>query len=218
MRLTRDLDVSMFVVFSSMAGVVGAPGQANYAAANAFLDGLAGYRRAAGLAGVSVAWGLWEQPSAMTGHLRGSDLSRVSRGGLVAMTSGQAVELFDAAVMLEHPVVVAARLDRAGLRAGDVVLPPLFDDLVSHRARRRVDNDAGLSRSALVQRLHGLTPDQQHQLLLDLVCAQIAAVLGQASAEIGAGTNFQDLGFDSLSAIELRNRLKTATGLDFHPP
>ena len=130
-ELTADLGVSVFVVCSSIAGVVGAPGQGNYAAANTFLDGLAAHRRAAGLPALSLAWGMWEQPSAMTGHLSSRDLTRVQRGGLAAMTVEQAVELFDAAMVLDRPAVVAAPLDRATLRSVGAVLPPLFDDLVS---------------------------------------------------------------------------------------
>ena len=111
---TRELGLELFVLCSSVAGIMGAPGQGNYAAGNAFLDGLAVYRRSRGLAGVSVAWGLWEQASAMTGHLGGGDVARIGRGGLRAMSAGQALELFDAALVLDHPAVVAARLDRAG--------------------------------------------------------------------------------------------------------
>jgi len=82
-ELTRDLNLSAFIVFSSMAGITGAPGQANYAAANTFLDALASHRQATGLPAISLAWGLWEQASTMTGHLRGSDLARIQRAGLV---------------------------------------------------------------------------------------------------------------------------------------
>ena len=129
---TRDLGLSMFVLFSSMAGTVGSPGQGNYAAANAFLDGLAAHRRAAGLAGMSLAWGLWEQASAMTAHLSSRDLARISRGGLAAMNPAQALELLDAALVIDHPDVVAARLDRAALdaRAQGGGLPLLFSGLV----------------------------------------------------------------------------------------
>jgi polyketide synthase 1/15 len=221
-ELTRDLDLSMFVLCSSIAATVGAPGQGNYAAANAFLDGLAARRRALGLAGISLAWGLWEQPSAMTAHLSGRDLARISRSGLASMNSGQALEMFDAALAIDHPVAVATRLDRAALDAQAISggLPALFNGLARRPRRRLIDNtvDAAQSMSALAQRLHGLAPDKQRELLVGMVCLQAAAVLGHpAPADIDPDTEFQDLGFDSLTAVELRNRLKTATGLTLPP-
>jgi 4-hydroxyphenylalkanoate synthase len=221
-ELSRDLGLSMFVLCSSIAGTVGAAGQGNYAAANAFLDGLAAHRRAMGLAGISLAWGLWEQPSAMTAHLNGRDLARISRSGLAAMSPGQALEMFDAALAIDHPVAVATRLDRAALDAHTLngELPVLFSGLACRPRRRLIDNtvDAAQPMSALAQRLRGLAPDQQRELLVGTVCLQAAAVLGHPAPEdIDPDTAFQDLGFDSLTAVELRNRLKTATGLTLPP-
>jgi acyl transferase domain-containing protein/acyl-coenzyme A synthetase/AMP-(fatty) acid ligase/NADPH:quinone reductase-like Zn-dependent oxidoreductase/acyl carrier protein len=221
-ELTRDLDLSMFVLCSSIAATVGAPGQGNYAAANAFLDGLATHRRAVGLPGVSLAWGLWEQPSAMTAHLSGRDLARIGRSGLAAMNPEQALKLFDAALAIDHPVAMATRLDRAALNAQATSggLPALFGGLARRPRRRLIDDtvDAAQSMSVLAQRLHGLAPDRQHDLLVGMVCLQAAAVLGHPAPEdIDPNTPFQDLGFDSLSAVELRNRLKTATGLTLPP-
>jgi len=218
-ELTRDLDLSAFVLCSSVAGVAGAPGQGNYAAGNAFLDGLAAYRRAGGLPGISLAWGWWAQASGMTGHLGGRDVARLSRGGLAPLSAGQAVELFDAGVALDHPCVVAARLDQAALRnlALDGGLSPLFSQLVHRPARRLVDNDAAASVSALAARLRGLSTVEQHNLLLQLVCSQVAIVLGTDGDDVDPDKTFQDLGFDSLTAVELRNRLKTTTGLALSP-
>jgi polyketide synthase 1/15 len=217
-ELTRDLDLSMFVLCSSIAGTLGAPGQGNYAAANAFLDGLATHRRAMGLPGVSLAWGLWEQPSAMTAHLSGRDLTRISRSGLAAMSPQQALELFDAALAINQPVAVAAHLDRAALDAQTQSgrLPALFSGLARRPRRRLIDDtvDTAQSMSALVQRLRGLAPDEQLDLVVEMVCSQAAAVLGHPAGEdIDPDTAFKDLGFDSLTAVELRNRLKIATGL-----
>jgi acyl transferase domain-containing protein/NADPH:quinone reductase-like Zn-dependent oxidoreductase/NADP-dependent 3-hydroxy acid dehydrogenase YdfG/acyl carrier protein len=216
-ELTRDLDLSAFVMFSSMAGIVGSPGQGNYAAANSFLDGLAAYRRAHGLAGLSVAWGMWEQASAMTRHLTDRDKARMTRVGLAPLSTPRALQLFDDAVLADRPVLVAARLDAAGLGAGGVV-PPLLRDLAARRGRRLVvDADSAQSMSGLVTRLQGLSAEQRRSLLVELVCTNAATVLGHSSADIDADVAFQDLGFDSLTAVELRNRLKTATGLTLSP-
>ena len=219
-ELTQDRDLSAFVVFSSMAGIVGGPGQGNYAAANSFLDGLATHRRARGLPGLSVAWGLWEQASAMTEHLGERDKARMSRVGLAPLSNNQALELFDTAMLGERPVVVATRLDQAGLAANSAVLPPLLSQLTTRRTRRVVDDTASTmaSLTGLRARLEGLTPEQRHSELVELVCSNATAVLGHLNvADINADTGFQDLGFDSLSAVELRNRLKTATGLTMSP-
>jgi acyl transferase domain-containing protein/NADPH:quinone reductase-like Zn-dependent oxidoreductase/acyl carrier protein len=214
---TRDSDLSAFVMFSSMAGIVGSPGQGNYAAANSFLDGLAAHRRAQGLAGLSVAWGLWEQASAMTQHLGDRDKARMSRLGLAPLSTPQALQLFDDAMLADRPMLVAARLDGAGLGASGVV-PPLLRELITRPGRRLVvDTDAAVSTSGLAARLHGLSAEQRHRQLLELVCTNAATVLGRSSAEIDAQLPFQDLGFDSLTAVELRNRLKTASGLTLSP-
>ena len=204
-ELTRDLNLSTFVMFSSLAGTVGSTGHGNYAAANAFLDALATHRRAAGLPAVSMAWGFWEQA-----------LTRMSQSGLAAMTTDQALDLFDTALIVNHPTVVAAVLDRSALANPTLStrLPRLFTDLVRHPLRRLVTTEATAVKSALAQRLHGLTPDQQHNLLLDLVRSHIAVVLGHSNpTDIDPGRSFQGSGFASLTAVELGNRLKTATGL-----
>ncbi|WP_025736141.1 type I polyketide synthase [Mycobacterium genavense] len=219
-ELTRDLDVSAFVMFSSMAGLVGSSGQANYAAANTFLDGLAAHRRAHGLPAISLGWGLWDQASAMTGGLDAADLARLSRDGILALSCDDAMELFDTALIVDEPFVAPARIDLAALRAHAAAVPPMFTDLFSAPARRRVDDSlaAAKSKSALAHRLHGLSEAEQHAVLLDLVRSHIATVLGNTTVEaIDPDKAFQDLGFDSLTAVEMRNRLKTATGLALSP-
>ena len=157
-ELTRELDLSAFVMFSSMAGIVGTPGQGNYAAANSFLDGLAAHRRAHGLAGLSVAWGLWEQASAMTQHLADHDKARMSRIGLAPLSTEQALRLFDTAMLADRPVLVAARLDPAALADHSAALPPLLSQLVARRTRRVIDetDTTAASMTSLVARLHGL--------------------------------------------------------------
>ncbi|PRI14066.1 polyketide synthase, partial [Mycobacterium shigaense] len=190
-----------------------------YAAANSFLDGLAAARRARGLPGLSVAWGLWEQASGMTQHLDDRDKARMSRIGLAPMATEQALRLFDTAMLAERATTVAARIDPGALADNAASLPPLLSQLTSRPIRRVIDDtDTAASMTSLVARLHGLSADQRHGELLDLVCRNAATVLGRPNAgDINAGSIFQDLGFDSLTAVELRNRLKTATGLTLSP-
>jgi polyketide synthase 7 len=218
-ELTRDRNLAAFVVFSSMAGIVGTPGQANYAAANSFLDGLIEYRRAQGLPGLSVAWGLWEQASAMTAHLGDRDKARMSRIGLGALSTEQAVESFDKAMLADRPVLVAARVDRTALSDNAAALPPLLRELAARPVRRVVTNtETTASTAGLSARLHGLSAEARQRALVDIVCGNAATVLGLPNgADIDSGRAFQDLGFDSLTAVELRNRLKTATGLTLSP-
>ena len=219
-ELTRNLNVSAFVMFSSMAGLVGSSGQGNYAAANSFLDGLAAHRRAHGLPAISLGWGLWDQASAMTGGLDAADLARLGRDGILALSSDEAMELFDTALIVDEPFMAPARIDLTALRAHAAAVPAMFTDLVNAPVRRQVDDSlaAAKSKSALAHRLHGLPEPEQHAVLLDLVRSHIATVLGNTSVEaINPDKAFQDLGFDSLTAVEMRNRLKTATGLALSP-
>ncbi|ORB15344.1 type I polyketide synthase [Mycobacterium noviomagense] len=219
-ELTRDLNVSAFVMFSSMAGLVGSSGQANYAAANSFLDALAVHRRANGLPAISLGWGLWEQASEMTGTLDDADRARLGRSGVLALLSDEALRLFDSALIVDEPFLLPARIDLTALRASGDAVPPMFTELVSAPGRRQVDDSlvAAKSKSALAHRLHGLPEDQQHTILLDLLRSHIATVLGNTTPEaVDPDKAFQDLGFDSLTAVELRNRLKAATGLALSP-
>jgi len=212
-ELTADRDLAAFVVFSSAAGLTGSAGQANYTAANAFLDALAAQRRALGLPGTSLAWGLWAERSTMTAQ---ADLGRLARLGLLPMSGDQAMALFDLATGLDHPLVLAARLDLTGLRrqADDGTLAPLWRALVrtSHRPAAGTDRTPG--GVPLSHHLAGLPEAEQHRMLLNLVRTHAATVLGHPSAAmVDAGRGFVELGFDSLTAVELRNRLAVATGL-----
>ena len=216
-ELTRDMDLSAFVVFSSMAGIVGAPGQGNYAAANSFLDGLAAYRHARGLPGLSMAWGMWEDASTMTQHLGDRDKARMSRVGLAALPTRDALGLFDAALTGEQAVVVATRLDTGALARNGAALPPLLRELATRPTRRVLDHTEMVSMTGLRVRLQGLTPEQRQRELAELVCSNAATVLGHSAADVNAEDAFGDLGFDSLTAVELRNRLKIATGLTLSP-
>nr|AXL05655.1 beta-ketoacyl synthase [uncultured bacterium] len=214
-ELTRDRDLDAFVVFSSAAALMGSAGQGNYAAANAYLDGLMAHRRAAGLPGVSLAWGLWEQSDGLTAHLSATDQARMSRGGVLAMTPAEGLAMFDIGLHADQPLLVPIKLDLPTLRTqaaagGDV--PHLLRGLV--RAGRRVARAAAGDSSGLVSRLAGLSPAEQESVLLGVVQTEAAGVLGFSGPELAQGTNkFSDIGFDSLTAVELRNRLSAATGV-----
>ncbi len=219
-ELTQDSNLSAFVLFSSMAGLVGSSGQANYAAANSFLDALAAHRRAHGLPAMSLGWGLWDQASEMTGGLDDAARARLARIGVKALSSVDALALFDTAMVVDEPFLLPAHIDTAALRANPAVVPPMFGDLINAPARRRVDDSlaASKSKSALAQRIHGLPEAEQDAVLLDLVRSHIATVLGNTTPEaIDPDKAFQELGFDSLTAVEMRNRLKAATGLALSP-
>nr|WP_037902314.1 type I polyketide synthase [Streptomyces sp. NRRL S-350] len=222
-ELTRDTGLRAFVLFSSIAGTVGGAGQAGYAAANAYLDALARHRRANGLPAVSVPWGYWDQASGMTGHLDAQDIQRMTRSGLVPLSSAQGLTLLDTALGADLPVLVAAPLDTAAMRgmAGGA-LPPVLADLAPAPLRRRAPGgrgaDAAGGAADLVRRLSTAAGGEREQLVLDLVLNQVAAVLGHGSRErIAAHRALKELGFDSLSALELRNRLNAATGLKLAP-
>ncbi|SCF21925.1 Acyl transferase domain-containing protein [Micromonospora chokoriensis] len=213
--LTTDRKVARFVLFSSAAGVLGGAGQGNYAAANAFLDELARHRRALGLPAESLAWGLWEQASGMTGHLDGADLRRVARGGVRRLPTARALALFDTAGVLDEPLLVPADLDLAGLRHQPVeTVPALLRGLVRGAARPVTEPAGGPSVVGLAQRLAGLADEDADALVLQVVRANVAAVLGYPGPDdVDPTLPFKELGFDSLTAVELRNRLNVATGL-----
>ncbi|MEU7750168.1 type I polyketide synthase [Micromonospora sp. NPDC049171] len=213
-ELTRERGLRGFVLFSSAAGVFGTPGQGNYAAANAFLDALAAHRRADGLPATSLAWGLWQESSDLTDGLVDTDRNRLAGAGVVAMTSTQGLALLDAAVALDEPAVVPVHLDRAALRgrAEAGTLPAPLRGLVQVSSRRAASGEA--ARHTLTQRIERLPAAQRHQVLVSTVLAETAAVLGhQPGDTVKAGRDFKELGFDSLTALELRNRLNGVTGL-----
>ncbi|MBE8517268.1 SDR family NAD(P)-dependent oxidoreductase [Amycolatopsis sp. H6(2020)] len=211
-ELTRDRDLAWFALYSSLAGVAGAAGQANYAAANAALDALAARRRADGLPGVSLAWGQWAEASGMTAALDDEDLSRIARSGIGALGTAEALALFDAAQVAGAACVVPVRVDLAALRAQAEHLPALWHGLVRVRTRRAAGLPSGTD--GLAAKLAGLSADDVRRFLLDLVRTHVAAVLGHDGADaVEPAKAFKDLGFDSLTAVELRNRLTAVTGL-----
>ncbi|AHH94856.1 type I polyketide synthase [Kutzneria albida] len=212
-ELTKDLDLALFVLFSSSAGVVDGAGQGNYAAANTFLDALAQHRRANGLPGVSLAWGLWNQVGGMSGQLTDADLARLERSGILGITPEQGLDLFDAALSSDEPLLVPIRLNTTALRSRSA-LPSVLRGLVRTRSRRVVDASLTTGGSTLAQRLAALGEPERVQLLLDLVGTHVATVLGhEQAAAIDPRRAFRELGFDSLASVELRNRLNSATSL-----
>ncbi|MFI2478661.1 SDR family NAD(P)-dependent oxidoreductase, partial [Nocardia xishanensis] len=206
---TRGLELSAFVLYSSESGVLGGPGQGNYAAANAFLDGLAAHRRAAGLTAQSIAWGWWDAGfGGMTATLSAIDTARMRRNGFVAMSPDEGLSLFDAVVRSNRTAVMAARLDASALPVAAQTFPLLRSLAPATRTAKRPVS-AGLR-----ERVHGLDTTRRREVILDVVRTQIAEVLGhEGPAAIAPERQFQELGFDSLSAVEVRNRLRTASGL-----
>ncbi len=215
--LTRGHNLSAFILFSALAGTLGTAGQANYAAANGFLDGLAAQRRASGLAGTSLCWGWWEQPSGMTADLDRADRARIRRTGVSAMPTAEALALFDAACANGAPVLIPAGMDVSVLRNkpwGE--LPLILRDLVDGgRPRRRSTATSRDERlPGLPARLATLREDEARAVVLDWVRDQVAVVLGHpTSAAVDADRAFTQLGFTSLASVELCNRLASSTGL-----
>ncbi|MER5217482.1 type I polyketide synthase [Streptomyces sp. NPDC002838] len=213
-ELTQGRPLSAFIVFSALAGTLGTAGQANYAAANGFLDGLAAQRAAAGLPGTSLCWGWWEQTSGMTEDLDETDLARVRRLGVAPMSTPEALAAFDAARTLGTAVVIPARLNLPALRntAGDelpLLLRGLVDGGRAHPAREGAAGVRGLPAT-----LATLPLEQAEPVVLDWVRDQVAVVLGYPTgADVDADLSFTHLGFDSLTSVELCNRLASRTGL-----
>ncbi|MGW4057242.1 type I polyketide synthase [Amycolatopsis sp. NPDC004747] len=213
-ELTRDADLAAFVLFSSAAGVLGNPGQAGYAAANAELDALARERNRRGLPAVSVAWGYWAAVSGMTEHLGAADLRRNQRIGMSGLPADEGMALLDAAIGTGG-ALVAAKFDvpalRAAAKSGGPV-PPLLRGLAPLPRRTAAKT------ASLTERLAGLGDAERTETLLDLVRRHAAEVLGHAGpAAVHSGRTFKDAGFDSLTAVELRNRLAAETGLTLSP-
>ncbi|MGW1163373.1 type I polyketide synthase [Streptomyces sp. NPDC002519] len=214
-EVTRDLGLELdaFVLFSSAIGVLGGLGQGNYAAANAFLDALAEHRAHQGLPAVSLAWGLWAEQSGMGGRLGAQDRARLARTGLSPMPTERALTLLDTATALNRPLLVPARLDRTGIEGDPGLTSPLLRDVVRPKRRRAARPDDKPSQTSLVRELAGLDEADRLRRLTQLLRTEIAGVLGHSDrTSIDLRRQFQALGFDSLSAVELRNSLNRITG------
>ena len=211
-ELTRDLDLSLFVVFSSLAGVLGGAGQGNYAAGNVFLDALMRQRRSLGLPGLSMAWGAWTTEVGLVGTLSQADRQRIARSALPPLSVEQGMDLFDRAVRTGHPVLGLARVNTQALRAQQDI-PACGGRWPAERCAAPPTTPA-YGREGLGQRLAGLSSVDRARVLVELVRDAAAAVLGHASgAQIDTDQPFSELGFDSLTSVELRNLLQSKTGL-----
>ncbi|MFD8095028.1 type I polyketide synthase [Streptomyces solisilvae] len=217
-ELTRELELSAFVLFSSAAGTFGSSGQGNYAAANAYLDALAQHRAAQGLPATSLGWGMWSQDAGMTAQLGDTDHRRLARDGLTALSAAEGMELFDTALRTGEPTVLPIKLDLGALRAQAATgsVPPLLRGLVPQprQPRQQARSAHGHDADALTARLAGAGSADRQAILLDLVRQEAAYVLGYTSVgRIGPDAAFTDVGFDSLTVIEPRDRLLARTAL-----
>ncbi|MFF2965072.1 beta-ketoacyl reductase, partial [Streptomyces sp. NPDC057963] len=212
-ELTRELPVPLraFVLFSSVAATFGSPGQGNYGAANAVLDALAQQRRSEGLPAVSLAWGLWETSDGMAGGLSNGDRARMAQSGMGALSPEAGLALFDLALGLDDPFAVTARLDMAVLRsrAADGSLPAILRGIIPASP-----GNVAAQATLPTRSLDGLSSQQLDVAVTELVRTEVASVLGHARPGlIEADRGLLEMGFDSLTAVELRNRLSKATGL-----
>ncbi|MFC9636609.1 type I polyketide synthase [Streptomyces mirabilis] len=218
-ELTADLDLDAFVLFSSAASTLGSAGQGNYAAANSYLDAVAEHRKARGLTGLSVAWGLWGGGG--LAQSKSEIEARMKRLPMPPMDPRLAVRALGEALAGDDAVVTVMDVDWAKLAAvpGSTSLTerPLVRDLPEVRriaAIRPVAADPARAEGGLAGRLAGLDRAEQDKLLTDVVRAEAAALLGHSSPDaVQARQTFKELGFDSLTSVEFRNRLNTATGL-----
>ncbi|MDT0543551.1 type I polyketide synthase [Streptomyces lonegramiae] len=212
-ELTRGLPLSAFVMFSSIGGSVAAAGQANYAAANVFLDALAQHRRAEGLPATSVAFGLWSGAGAGQA-LSEVDIARLRRQGLPPLSVAEGLRAFDTALASGAAAVTAVRVETAALRTRKGEIPALLRGLVPVSRRLSREAAGGGDAEGLKRQLAGLDAPERARVLTDMVRGHVAMVLGHGSAEmIEPDRGFGELGFDSLTAVELRNQLNAATGL-----
>ncbi|RBO85350.1 type I polyketide synthase [Nocardia puris] len=203
--LTRDRDLTSFVLFSSVAATIGGPGQGNYAAANAFLDALAGHRAGLGLPATSIAWGLWEQEGGISGHLDAADKERIARGGFPPLAADDGLALFDALAAGGEAAVVATPLDVSAIRARPTTL------LSGLLPTQRASAGNAAAPAALADLLADRTPDEQHALVLETVLREAASVLGHRGDDaLDPARPFSESGFDSLATVEFRNRLQRA--------
>ncbi|GGU09531.1 type I polyketide synthase [Actinomadura citrea] len=209
-ELTREMDLTAFVTFSSAVGVLGAPGQSNYAAANTWLDALAQRRRAEGLPAVSLSWGLWDERGGMTGHLSDDQVGRLRRTGIAPLPAERGLALFDAALRASRDHLVPVNLDVREVRPGTV---PMLADLVGDEPEPARPEEA--SGDGLAERVRGVSGDDLERVLTAAVCDTAGEILGYPEpGGVGPDDAFKELGFDSLLSVDLRNRVNRELGIE----
>ncbi|MEU6721917.1 type I polyketide synthase [Nonomuraea sp. NPDC046802] len=213
-ELTAGMDLRAFILFSSFAGTIGSAGQAAYSAANRYLDMLAQYRRTRGLPAVSLAWGPWDLETSMADGLGAAHRARASRDGIIAVNGREGLELFDlASAGGGPPVVVAMKIDRARLIDREEPVPTLMASLAASPTSRQAPRRPSTPKTWGTL-LDTKPPADRWRILADLVRTEVATVLGHPDGtEVGLRVSFQELGFDSLMAVDLRNRIEKASGL-----
>ncbi|MEE3650594.1 MULTISPECIES: type I polyketide synthase [unclassified Brenneria] len=212
---TRHQDLAAFVLYSSSAGTLGSPGQGNYSAANRTLDALAHNRRSQGLPATSLAWGWWQPVTGLSSQLSNTDNARIARTGLAPITPEHGHAMIDAALTLPYAALTAAPLNpqmlRKNSRSGS--LHPLLERLAGPASARRASAD-NQKAPDLRQSLAALEPAARLKQLQTAIAVNIAAILGLDDASrLAPEQSFKESGIDSLMALELRNRLATASGL-----
>lgn len=212
LQLTDAFDLEFLVFFSSMVASLGNPGQANYAAANSYLDASAVRARAHGRPVFSIGWGLWANKSGMSEHLSDVDLDRMRSSGVLPLATERGLEMFDAILRSTRAATLAVELDPEALtrRVDDPGFPPMLRGLVPRR-RRTVENAPEAATDPTAE-FADMLPQARAHAVEDAVRIEIARVLGD-DAELTVDTQLKEAGFDSLMTLELRNRLSRRTGL-----
>ncbi|MFF5498419.1 SDR family NAD(P)-dependent oxidoreductase [Streptomyces aquilus] len=212
---TKDLGLSAFVLYSSAAGVLGRPGQANYAAANGFLDALAHHRTAQGLPAQSLAWGPWATADD-DGMAAQVAPRRLTDGGVLPLGEEESIDLLDRALRTSEPLLVPIAVDLAALRAPTA--PPVLTDLLPRRPAAPATSAPTQTPGAWRERLAAVPVGERESLLVELIRAELALVLGfPDAAAFPAERAFTELGFDSLTAVQFRNRLSAFTRVRLAP-
>jgi hypothetical protein len=211
---TQHLPLDHFVLFSSIAANLGSLGQANYAAANAFMDGLANWRRAQGLPALSINWGPWEYLG-MTAVLSATDVERLRRQGMHGLTSQQGMSAL--AQLMSHDTAQATVLHMDwkafGVAQKDQSVAPFFDQVVSRELVKPVKQVEKSADGVLIAQLRELPVIQRRRSLLNHIREQAGIVMGLASSVLSdVRQPFNSMGLDSLMAVELRNALVRNTG------
>ncbi|MGW6016329.1 SDR family NAD(P)-dependent oxidoreductase, partial [Streptomyces sp. NPDC055210] len=214
-ELTARMPLDAFVVFSSIAGLLGNPGQGAYAAANAHIDALAQHRRAHGLPATSLAWGLWDPAAGgMAAELSDADVARWGRNGILPLTAERGMELFDAALATGEPLLVPVELDPAALRSPAATMPALLRSLALPSRRRAHATTAGSGADSWAARTSELPEAERRRAVTELIRTTVSAVLALPDdSNLAADAAFRDLGLDSLTGLELRGRLGAASGV-----